>query len=234
MKQKSQDTNNRSFWQNPITIILSTAALFFATQIIGSAIVFSLKPYIQNQNYQMLLFVTTNIFVFIGMLTTAMAIFKFNWSQVGFNKTKLSDYLKTIPAFFIYFSFSVGFTALATRFIPGFEVDQVQELGFSTNLNSSEMVAAFLTLVIITPIFEEIVFRGILFRGIRRRIPFWAAAVVTSLVFAIAHGQLNIAIDTFALSLILCYLVEKTNSIYPSILLHGLKNGLAFVILYVV
>ena len=88
-------------------------------------------------------------------------------------------------------------------------------------------------LVIVTPIFEETVFRGFLFKGLRRRLPFWAAASVVSVMFAFAHGQWNVALDTFVLSLILCFLVEKNNSLIPSILLHELKNEVAFTALFI-
>ena len=66
-----------------------------------------------------------------------------------------------------------------------------------------------------------------------------AAAIVTSLIFASAHlpegvgGLLWVGfIDTFILSMVLVYLREKTNGLYSGMMLHALKNGVAFYVLY--
>jgi membrane protease YdiL (CAAX protease family) len=97
--------------------------------------------------------------------------------------------------------------------------------------------------VVLPPVVEETVFRGFLFTGIRNRLKPVAAALITSLLFAVPHllesGQSGsllwvAGIDTFTLSLVLCYLRHKTDSLWPGIFLHALKNGIAFVALYVV
>ena len=50
-----------------------------------------------------------------------------------------------------------------------------------------------------------------------------------------AAGPLWIGfIDTFILSLVLCYLRVKTGSLWAGITLHALKNGIAFVALFVI
>jgi membrane protease YdiL (CAAX protease family) len=71
--------------------------------------------------------------------------------------------------------------------------------------------------------------------------PVLSAALLTSAIFAAAHlpeggsgGPLYIAaIDTFILSLVLIYLRIKTGNLWASITLHALKNGVAFVALFV-
>ncbi|RYZ49901.1 MAG: CPBP family intramembrane metalloprotease, partial [Sphingobacteriales bacterium] len=57
--------------------------------------------------------------------------------------------------------------------------------------------------------------------------------IVTSIVFGAIHGQWNVAVDVFALSLILCSLREITGSIWAGVLLHMLKNGIAFYFLFI-
>ena len=64
--------------------------------------------------------------------------------------------------------------------------------------------------------------------------------LVTSVIFGALHtltgkdGLLWIAaIDTFALSLVLCYLREKTGNLYASMGVHAIKNGIAFLALFV-
>ncbi len=125
-------------------------------------------------------------------------------------------------------------TKIISELFPSFNGEQAQDIGFSTSINGIELIAVFVSLIVITPIVEELIFRGILFRGLRKDLPFWSSAIITSLAFALAHAQWNVAIDTFALSLALCYLVEKSESIIPSILLHAIKNSLAFIFLFVI
>lgn len=67
-----------------------------------------------------------------------------------------------------------------------------------------------------------------------------SATLITSVLFGLPHlltgkeGILWVAmIDTFALSLILCFLREKTGSLYASILVHALKNTVAFGAIFV-
>ena len=47
------------------------------------------------------------------------------------------------------------------------------------------------------------------------------------------HGQWNVGINVFAMSIVLCVMREITGSIYSGILLHMLKNMLAFYLLYI-
>lgn len=111
---------------------------------------------------------------------------------------------------------------------------ETQNVGFSTINNSSlELILIFLSLVVVAPIAEELVMRGLLFNRLRSKIPFWLTSIIVSLLFAFAHKQINVAIDTFILSLFLCYTREKTGAIYSPIMMHMMKNLVGFLVLYV-
>lgn len=117
--------------------------------------------------------------------------------------------------------------------VPGFNANQPQNTGFSMTLAPGDALVVFVSLVVIAPVLEEIIFRGYLFGTLRRSVPVWAAAIITSLLFGLAHGQWNVGIDVFLLSLVSCYLRYRTGSLWASILLHVLKNGVATYLLYV-
>jgi membrane protease YdiL (CAAX protease family) len=77
-------------------------------------------------------------------------------------------------------------------------------------------------------------------RKYRKYLPQFIAAIVTSLIFASAHlpegagGPLWIgAIDTFILSMVLVYLREKTNGLWAGMTLHGIKNFIAYAIVFI-
>ena len=139
----------------------------------------------------------------------------------------------TPPGFVVYLIISGLLIWLATSYLPGFDASQVQEVGFD-NLNQNyEFVLAFLALVVAVPVAEEVLFRGYLFGKLKKIVPVWLAIAVTSLVFGVLHGNLNVIIDTVALSVVLCVLRQITGTIWPSILLHMLKNGIAFYFLFI-
>ena len=118
--------------------------------------------------------------------------------------------------------------------LPWFNAVEAQSTGFNFYMNSGERVIAFLVLVVIAPIFEEIIFRGWLYGKLRARMGAPIAIVIVSVLFGIMHFQWNVGINVFALSVVLCVLREITGTIYAGILTHMIKNGVAFYLLYMV
>lgn len=145
---------------------------------------------------------------------------------------KLSHIGLGVLGYIPYIFLTVAFTFVVQQLWAGFNIDQAQEVGFKNLANSLELMMAFFALVIIPPIAEEMLFRGYLFSHIRKSVSFFATAIIVSAAFGVAHQQLNVGIDVFALSLVLCFLREKTGTIWAGILLHMIKNGVAFVILF--
>jgi membrane protease YdiL (CAAX protease family) len=133
----------------------------------------------------------------------------------------------------VYFIATSVLAFLATTFVPGFDISQAQDTGFTQLSLRYEYIVAFLTLVVLAPIAEEVLFRGYLFGKLRQHVPIWLAIIVTSLVFGFIHGAWNLAIDTFALSVVLCVLRVTTGSLWAPILLHMTKNGIAFYLLFI-
>ncbi len=86
--------------------------------------------------------------------------------------------------------------------------------------------------VVIAPLAEEIVFRGFLFPGLRDRFSPVAAAVVSSMVFAIYHADVLVFVPIFLLGLMLAWVTEMTRSIWPAIIGHAVFNATAVVLLY--
>lgn len=155
-------------------------------------------------------------------------------SDIGLNRLpKWSEILITPAGLVVYAVLSGVLMLLASKLIPGFNIDQAQDVGFKHLNYQYEYILAFATLVLIAPIVEEIIFRGYLFGKMKKYLPIWLVILVISATFGAIHGAWNLAVDTFALSIILCTLRQVTGSIWPSILLHMLKNGIAFYILFI-
>ena len=100
-------------------------------------------------------------------------------------------------------------------------------------IHSWQFLMAFISIVVITPFVEEIIFRGMIY-GQLRKINIPLAIFLTSLLFGIVHFQLNVGITVFVMSVIMCLIREKiTKTIWSGIVIHMIKNGIAFAILYI-
>lgn len=145
-----------------------------------------------------------------------------NWKDIGLAPLAL------IP----YFLLGAALMVATSYLVPGFEINQEQNVGFENVAQRFEYLLAFITLVVVAPIAEEVLFRGYLYGRLRERGGIIVAILLTSLVFGVLHGQLNVGVNVFALSIILCLLREVTGSIWSGILLHMIKNGIAFYVLF--
>lgn len=158
---------------------------------------------------------------------------------LGLIRPRAKDFYYVLTGAAVYFVMYIFVVNLAVS-ITHLDINQQQDIGFQVVNSNRDLVLTFLSLVLLPPIVEEVIFRGFLFSGLRRRFPFWAATVVTSAIFAVPHllesngaGLLWTAgIDTFILSLVLCYVREKTGHLWAGMAIHGLKNLLAFYVLF--
>lgn len=170
-------------------------------------------------------------------LTFLIALFvirsyRFNLKSIGFGEFKKWFVIKALMFFPFYYVLTTIFLSFISPLL-GINLEESQDVGFN-NPHGFSLVLAFLLLVIFTPIVEETLFRGFLFRAYRRQFGFVLGSVFVSVLFGAAHAQANVGIDVFVLSLFSCYLREKTKSLWPSIMLHGFKNLVAFVFLFII
>lgn len=146
-----------------------------------------------------------------------------SWADIGLG----------MAGYVIYFLTFVAITVALSKLVPAYNPQQAQDIGF-TALYGLERTVGFIVLVVVTPLAEELVMRGFLFGKLREsKMPFWPAAVVVSVIFGFAHGQWNVGVDTFILSMVACYLRELTGTIWPGVVIHMLKNALAYIMLFV-
>lgn len=91
------------------------------------------------------------------------------------------------------------------------------------------IVFDFLGLAVLTPIWEEMIFRGLFFFILLRKLGFWPAAIISSVVFGILHADI---IGSTIFGLVLCYLTYKLGSLWPAVIVHIVNNAIASVLLY--
>lgn len=158
-----------------------------------------------------------------------------NKKTLGINRAMtFGDIGLGIAGYIVYFIILVAVTMIITHLIPAYAADQKQDLGFTMLFGAERMIGFFL-FVVVAPIVEEVIMRGFLYGKLRQaRMPMWPAALVVSVIFGCLHGQWNVGVDTFILSMVACYLREITGTIWPGVVIHMTKNAVAYVLLFVV
>ena len=237
---------------NPWLAVVFIGFIFYISQFFGSLTVY-IYPWLMHwTTAQADQWLSTSVlaqFTYVLLAETFMlgAIYAFlkkyktNFGIIGLTSPKWRDIGLGLLAAPLYYAVYVVSVAIISHFVRGLNVNQIQDIGFSNVSNVAQMVLTFTSLVVLPPLVEEIMVRGFLYSSLKKAMPKVAAIVVTSLIFASAHlpegganGPLYIAaLDTFILSLVLIYLRERTGSLWASITLHGIKNGIAFIALFV-
>jgi membrane protease YdiL (CAAX protease family) len=165
-----------------------------------------------------------------------------NLAAIGLNRFRSKYLLYVLLGTVAYFLTYLIVVSVVATVLPSLNLEQKQDVGFNNPVGITQMAMVFISLVILPPIAEETVFRGFMFTGLRSKLTFATTAVITSIFFAIGHLQIGqgtpllwvAGIDTFILSMVLCYIREKTGSIWPTIGIHMVKNFIAFSFLYLI
>lgn len=95
----------------------------------------------------------------------------------------------------------------------------------------TELILSFITLCILPAVGEELLFRGAL-QGLMRPCGSAAAIFGPALLFALLHLNLAQGITAFLGGIFLAWLVERTGSVLPGMLLHFINNCIAFTDMY--
>jgi membrane protease YdiL (CAAX protease family) len=236
---------------NPWWAVVFVVLVYYVSQLFGGLLV-SLYPALKHwSNAQANNWLNNSVgaqfvYVFLAEAFTIGAIYlflrhyKLGFRSIGLRRPRWSDPLfglAAVPAYFLLYFVAVG---VVSYFVPSLNVNEQQQIGFTSVHGAAQLIMTFISLVILPPLTEEIMVRGFLYGSLKKGMPTAAAVIVTSAIFASAHlpeggaaGPLYIAaIDTFVLSLVLIYLREKTKGLWSSMTLHAIKNGIAFVALF--
>jgi membrane protease YdiL (CAAX protease family) len=176
---------------------------------------------------------TLTLVVAIGVPWWALRS-KTTMKSIGLDRLPTWTDIFAAPAGFVFYAiFASLLMALMLSIFPWINVEEAQNVGFENLTLQYEYILAFITLVVIAPVAEEVLFRGYLYDKLKKAVPVWVAILITSLLFGYVHGAWNVAINTFALSVVLCKLRDMTGGLWASILLHMLKNAVAFYFLFI-
>lgn len=239
---KNQESPKAATWKRPLLILLWVATAFMLAQLIVVAVLYGLQALginISAESPSAITFFAAAVYAITLILVIVIPYRFFNRARVSKKTLGIArlpswlDIALTLPAAFVYLLTTALLVTLVSTLFPAFNPEQVQDIGFTNLTQQSEYLLAFVTLIILAPLAEELLFRGYLYGKLRTIVGFLPSVLLTSLLFGAAHMQWNLAVDTFALSLVLCSLREMTGSIWAGVLLHMLKNGVAFYFIFI-
>ncbi|HLG65871.1 MAG TPA: type II CAAX endopeptidase family protein [Ktedonosporobacter sp.] len=125
----------------------------------------------------------------------------------------------------LWFALAIGYR----HFLQGLPFNH---LSFDTWLN----------MIILVGFFEEIPMRGLLFQKLHEFMGFWQASALSSLLFVCLHfpywlsiGKsplyfLSAGLYIFVLACILCFVLKRSGSLWPCIIIHGLNDLLSLIV----
>ncbi len=228
-------------WVIPLTIGVFVASQALAGIVLGAILTLtrhgSSLSKISDVAWVQFLFVLFAEAVAVGLVLWLLKLRKVSLAKIGLGRLPgWSDLKSGLLGFGAYYLVLIVVLLAVSQLVPSLNLDQNQDIGFDRINDGMDKAFAFLSLVILAPIGEEVLMRGYLFSGLRGKLNFLPAMFITSLIFAAAHLEFGnggplvwaAALSTFVLSMVLVYKRETTGAIYAGILIHMLNNLVAF------
>lgn len=175
---------------------------------------------LEDKNDKFLEFILVHLSVlfiakFIYEKSNKRFVLDFSWT--GLNLLPL---MIVLPIFFMF-----GITAQILEYIPMSENEKQQFY----DLGNDHSIQTLLSIIIIAPIFEEILSRGIILKGLLETYSPIVSILVSSLFFGMLHLNLSQLIGAFGFGIISGWIYWKTNNVILSIIIH-VSNNLFFTI----
>jgi uncharacterized protein len=92
--------------------------------------------------------------------------------------------------------------------------------------HAGAFAANLVLFVLVAPFVEELTFRG-LGQSLLLFLGRWPSIVLVGFAFGLAHGLLEALLVLVPFGIILAYLRDRTDSVYPGMVVHGIFNGVA-------
>jgi membrane protease YdiL (CAAX protease family) len=226
------------FWALAITVWVGVA--FFAAQIIVFTIAglcIKWAGWVVNENMaQTICMVISYALALLILATVAKKFFSVRISRDELGLRGLptwTDILLSPVGYIVSLLGAVAVMFVMQLFLPAIDWTQTQDVGFNNVVSSADRMVTFVALVILAPLMEELIVRGYLYGRLRSKMSALPAIILVAVLFGIMHGQWNVGIVVGVMSVILCIAREMTGTIYAGILMHMIRNGVAFYMLYI-
>ena len=248
----------KKYW-NPFFAVAITLGIFLVSQFLASFVlsfifmiyamvnfwifgdVVKYNIWLENGAFPKFLYILIIDIIVVILVLIALKRKSLSFKDIGWKRFRKKDITLAMMGFLTYFGLYFVVAIVAKWLIPSLDVNQRQELGFEQTKQFFDLLLIGISLVILPPLVEELLMRGFLYTNLRANLKYIPSLLITSIIFASLHLQFDndapllwvAAIDTFVLSAVLVSIRERSNSLWPAILVHMFKNGLAFILLFI-
>src|SRR5690625_4112476 len=226
MKTRNMNLNENDHWGLKEFILLLLLEFVIGVGIIKFVIKPIYELWIGHELYALALMgITIAITLLLGIYFIALRPKKLPWSDVGLRKFALKDW-KSIFLYSIILLVGTVIIVLITSFL-GNSIDNSKTDTFQQDVTTFTFLITFISAAIISPIYEEIFYRGFIYRWLRTRVGLICAIHFSSSMFTAIHIPIyNTMHVNFFSGIIFALTYEKTNSIWPVVIVHGSTYGI--------
>lgn len=174
---------------------------------------------------------TLNGFIMAILFTTALYFIVLkpkghSWKAVGVQSFPLREWklIAVWSAILIVVSIAL---VIAMSFL-GIGTENSKTESLQSQMTLLNFGIGFVSAAVISPIYEEIVYRGFFYRFFSSRYGILSGMVISSIIFTVVHiPTYNTLPVNFVSGLVFSWVYQKTGSVIPSMLIHGIFNGIA-------
>ncbi|KAI4372614.1 hypothetical protein MLD38_010823 [Melastoma candidum] len=179
----------------------------------------------------MALWVTSFWFIGTWVLPFFLQMAGFNKEALTFRGQALYSLLTDVTEGCLMFPAINRLSQINLDLLPILPSTPVTLSSVEQSILAGDPVAMALYAIVVTicaPVWEEVVFRGFLLPSLTRYMPVWCAIIVSSVVFALAHFNVQRMLPLIFLGLVMGVLFTRSRNLVPSMLLHSLWNAFVF------
>lgn len=222
----------RSF-DSPRVILACLAAVFVLGNALTLPVVMSAPPVAGRLSAPALVaaMLATQLALIAVLVWRVVRPGALTWDDMGLNAAHLERRLSQGIAGGLMIFVLAGVVGLMMRQL-GVEQTQVRMFEGVRSVAPSQFMAVWLAASVAAPICEECFFRGYVFGSLRTRYGRPAAYLGSALLFAAIHLNPAAIVPIVVMALGLAFLYDRSGSVVPGIVAHGLNNAVALTLLY--
>lgn len=173
---------------------------------------------------------TIAIVLLAGLYFIALRPHRLPWAEIGLRRFPVKDWWRILLWILVLIVLSAA-VMLLTISLLGNTVDNSKTESLRQNVTWFPVLIAIITAGVISPLYEDLFYRGFMYRWLRARVGIGWGIMISSIIFTAAHyPTLNAMPVNFIAGVILAWAYERTGSVVPAMIIHGVTNTIAILL----
>ena len=200
--------------------------LLFALMMVINGYIFS---YFSEGREGYYISIFTSDILFLCLILIIKKLKRLEWSDLGWKPIKGNKIIiQIVRVWLLTWAINIAYLSYLTA--RGIKPPENELYTLVANPTVIVLLLNIIIMVVIAPIIEETIFRGFLLGGLRNYCGKWTAVIVSAMIFSALHMDIIGFFTRLVLGIALGYLYVKRESIYSSMILHGLNNLFAVLV----